>query len=93
MYPAVAGHEIVSTVTALGSAATKFKVGDTVGLGCLVESCRTCASCREGLEQYCDSCAISTYIGMDPILGGPTLGGYSRKIGSFLSRDFGVSIS
>jgi alcohol dehydrogenase (NADP+) len=48
-------------------------------VGCLIDSCRTCASCREGLEQYCDTGAIFTYIGNDPILGGPTLGGYSEN--------------
>ncbi len=79
-YPAVPGHEIVGRVTAVGNSVTKFKVGDTVGVGCLVDSCRTCASCREGLEQFCDTGSTFTYMGMDPILGGPTLGGYSEKI-------------
>src|SRR6187549_2821798 len=52
-YPAVPGHEIVGRVTVIGSAVTKFKVGDVVGVGCLVDSCRTCADCRDGLEQFC----------------------------------------
>jgi uncharacterized zinc-type alcohol dehydrogenase-like protein len=53
-YPAVPGHEIVGRVTAVGSGVKKFKVGDTVGVGCLVDSCRTCPDCRAGLEQFCD---------------------------------------
>ena len=53
LYPCVPGHEIVGHVTAVGGEVTKFKVGDTVGVGCMVDSCQHCASCEEGLEQYC----------------------------------------
>jgi alcohol dehydrogenase (NADP+) len=86
-YPAVPGHEIVGRVTAIGSAVKKFKVGDTVGVGCLVDSCRTCASCREGLEQFCDlGLAGGTYAGWDKHLNTPTLGGYSQSI--VVTEDF-----
>ncbi|MEO7051340.1 MAG: alcohol dehydrogenase catalytic domain-containing protein, partial [Rhodanobacter sp.] len=54
LYPCVPGHEIVGHVSAVGKAVTGFKVGDTVGVGCLVGSCQHCASCVEGLEQYCE---------------------------------------
>ncbi len=86
-YPAVPGHEIVGRVTAVGSGVTKFKAGDTVGVGCLVDSCRTCPNCRVGLEQYCDSgMAGGTYGGMEKHLGTPTLGGYSQSI--VVTEDF-----
>ena len=52
-YPVVPGHEIVGKVTAIGSEVTKFKVGDLAGVGCLVDSCQTCSSCKQDLEQYC----------------------------------------
>ena len=77
-YPLVPGHEIVGTVTRTGDKVTKHKVGDTVGVGCLVNSCRTCDSCRAGLEQYCKNGATGTYDGVDPIDGRPTAGGYSQ---------------
>ena len=80
-YPAVAGHEIVGHVTAVGSDVTNFKVGDTVGVGCLVDSCLTCPSCQEGLENYCASGMTGgTYMGIDKHTGGPTYGGYSTAI-------------
>lgn len=78
-YPAVPGHEIVGRVTAVGSGVKKFKLGDTVGVGCLVDSCRSCAHCREGLEQFCPE-MVMTYGSMDKHLGRPTLGGYSQSI-------------
>jgi uncharacterized zinc-type alcohol dehydrogenase-like protein len=78
-YPAVPGHEIVGRVTAVGSGVTKFKVGDTVGVGCLVDSCRTCPECRAGLEQFCGG-MVMTYGSMDKHLGAPTLGGYAQSI-------------
>ncbi|MGC3961031.1 MAG: NAD(P)-dependent alcohol dehydrogenase [Verrucomicrobiota bacterium] len=78
-YPAVPGHEIVGRVTAVGSGVKKFKVGDTVGVGCLVDSCRTCPDCRAGLEQFCPE-MIMTYGSMDKHLKAPTLGGYSTSI-------------
>jgi uncharacterized zinc-type alcohol dehydrogenase-like protein len=85
-YPAVPGHEIVGRVTAVGSAVKKFKVGDTVGVGCLVDSCRTCPNCRTGLEQFCDNGMVMTYGSMDKHLGTPTLGGYSQSI--VVTEDF-----
>src|SRR5690606_6906125 len=54
-YPVVPGHEIIGRVEAVGSAVTKYKVGDVVGVGCMVESCQHCHSCDEGLEQYCEN--------------------------------------
>lgn len=78
-YPAVPGHEIVGKVTAVGSGVTKFKVGDTVGVGCLVDSCRTCPDCRAGLEQFCAG-MVMTYGSMDQHLNAPTLGGYAQSI-------------
>jgi uncharacterized zinc-type alcohol dehydrogenase-like protein len=79
-YPAIAGHEIVGHVTAVGSDVTKFTVGDPVGVGCLVDSCRTCVSCKEGLENYCTTGFVGTYMGVDKHTGGPTYGGYSTDI-------------
>ena len=82
-YPLVPGHEIVGRVTNVGDKITKFKVGDLVGVGCLVDSCRHCASCNEGLEQYCDGGLGGTYNSQDKI-GGTSLkftqGGYSDII-------------
>jgi uncharacterized zinc-type alcohol dehydrogenase-like protein len=89
-YPAVPGHEIVGRVTAVGSGVKKFKVGDTVGVGCLVDSCRTCPSCREGLEQYCENGMVMTYGSMDRHLGTPTYGGYSQNI--VVTEDFVLRI-
>lgn len=77
--PIVPGHEIVGRVEKVGEKVQKFKVGDTVGVGCFVDSCRTCDSCREGLEQYCETGATMTYGSPDP-RGGITQGGYSTKI-------------
>ena len=78
-YPAVPGHEIVGRVTAVGSGVKKFKVGETVGVGCLVDSCRTCPDCHAGLEQFCAS-MVMTYGSMDKHLNAPTLGGYAQSI-------------
>ncbi|WP_120993866.1 NAD(P)-dependent alcohol dehydrogenase [Stutzerimonas urumqiensis] len=80
LYPSVPGHEIVGRVSAVGSAVSAFKVGDVAGVGCLVDSCRHCASCGEGLEQYCENGFIGTYNGS--AFGGSenTLGGYSDHI-------------
>ncbi len=79
-YPCVPGHEIVGRVTRVGSGVTKFKVGDLSAVGCMVDSCRTCPSCRAGLEQYCHSFATFTYNSPDKHLGGHTFGGYSTSI-------------
>jgi uncharacterized zinc-type alcohol dehydrogenase-like protein len=80
VYPACPGHEIVGRVTELGANVTGFEIGQNVGVGCLVDSCRTCAACREGLEQYCEPGATGTYGGTDKVIGGPTFGGYSDSI-------------
>jgi alcohol dehydrogenase (NADP+) len=80
VYPAVPGHEIVGEVVQLGSEVKDFKLGDHVGVGCLVDSCRTCASCKEGLEQYCEVGNTGTYAGTEKVIGGPTFGGYSESI-------------
>lgn len=81
LYPCVPGHEIVGRVTAVGSDVTKFQVGDIAGVGCMVDSCGECHSCREGEEQYCETTGfVGTYNGPDPVLGGHTFGGYSDHI-------------
>jgi alcohol dehydrogenase (NADP+) len=80
VYPAVPGHEIVGQVVALGSEVKDFKLGDQVGVGCMVDSCRQCASCKEGLEQYCEVGMTGTYGGTEKVIGGPTFGGYSDSI-------------
>lgn len=79
-YPVVPGHEIAGVVSAVGSAVTTYKVGDHVGVGCFVDSCRECANCQAGLQQYCTGGGmIGTYnaVGRD---GQPTYGGYSSAI-------------
>jgi alcohol dehydrogenase (NADP+) len=80
VFPCVPGHEIVGRVTRVGEQVKRFKAGDLAGVGCMVDSCRTCASCRDGLEQYCEVGFVGTYNGEDKILGGVTYGGYSDKI-------------
>ena len=80
LYPSVPGHEIVGHVTAVGAEVTGFKVGDTVGVGCLVDSCGQCGACGEGLEQYCERGMVGTYNGPTPDAPGHTLGGYSQRI-------------
>lgn len=79
IFPMVPGHEIVGTVTQVGPAVTKFRAGETAGVGCFVDSCRTCPSCREGLEQYCETGMLLTYSGRDKN-GQFTRGGYSTQI-------------
>ena len=79
VYPCVPGHEIVGRVTKVGAAVKKFKPGDLAGVGCMVDSDRTCPHCREGLEQFCTG-AIMTYGSPDKHLGGVTYGGYSDSI-------------
>ncbi|HEY9171883.1 MAG TPA: NAD(P)-dependent alcohol dehydrogenase [Verrucomicrobiae bacterium] len=80
LYPCVPGHEIVGRVTRVGDRVTKFKVGDLSAVGCMVDSCRTCAHCQAGLEQYCLAFPVFTYNGPDKFLGGHTFGGYSTNI-------------
>lgn len=79
VYPMVPGHEIVGRVTQVGSSVTKFKVGDLAGVGCLVDSCQSCHSCSEGLEQYCENGFVGTY-GSKGKDGEITKGGYSTAI-------------
>lgn len=90
VYPVVPGHEIVGRVTKVGSEVTKFKVGGLAAVGCMVDSCRTCASCQEGLEQYCIPGFTGTYNSEDKILGGMTYGGYSKTI--VVDEDFVLRI-
>lgn len=80
VFPMVPGHEIVGIVARTGSAVTRFKSGDPVGVGCFVDSCRECLSCREGLEQYCEKGMIGTYNSTEKDGKTPTYGGYSTRI-------------
>jgi len=86
IYPNVPGHEIVGLVTKVGEGVTKFKVGERVGVGCMVDSCRECESCKEGLEQYCEAGNIGTYNGRDKHLNKQTFGGYSERV--VVDQDF-----
>jgi uncharacterized zinc-type alcohol dehydrogenase-like protein len=79
-YPCVPGHEIVGKVVSVGTHVTKFKAGDLAAVGCLVDSCRQCEYCKEGLEQYCEEGAIQTYNSPDKYLGTSTYGGYSESV-------------
>ena len=79
-YPAVPGHEIVGRVSKVGAQVRKFKEGDLAAVGCMVDSCRKCESCKAGLENYCEVGATYTYNSPDPHLGGVTYGGYSKRI-------------
>jgi uncharacterized zinc-type alcohol dehydrogenase-like protein len=76
----VPGHEIAGSVKQVGSAVTRFKAGDFAGVGCFVDSCRVCASCKEGVEQYCDGHIVWTYNGFEKDQKTPTYGGYSSQI-------------
>jgi alcohol dehydrogenase (NADP+) len=80
VYPCVPGHEIVGRVVKVGSAVKKFKEGDIAAVGCMVDSCRVCASCRAGEQQYCENGFTLTYNFEDKISGGVTFGGYSESI-------------
>ncbi|ROI08298.1 NAD(P)-dependent alcohol dehydrogenase [Chryseobacterium sp. H3056] len=79
-YPAVPGHEIIGKITKIGAEVTKFQVGDLAGVGCLVDSCRECESCKQDLEQYCLNGSTGTYNGHDKHLSQQTFGGYSEKV-------------
>ena len=79
LYPTVPGHEIVGRVSAVGANVSKFKLGDTAGVGCMVDSCQHCASCADDLEQFCENGFTGTYNG--PVSGGEnTYGGYASRI-------------
>ncbi|SDZ37857.1 uncharacterized zinc-type alcohol dehydrogenase-like protein [Evansella caseinilytica] len=88
-YPLVPGHEIAGIVTDVGPHVTKYKVGDRVGVGCMVDSCSECENCRKGEEQYCLNGMVPTYDGVDKY-GEPTQGGYSTHI--VVTEDFVVRI-
>ncbi|HEY3012703.1 MAG TPA: NAD(P)-dependent alcohol dehydrogenase [Gemmatimonadales bacterium] len=91
VYPVVPGHEIVGRVTKVGPQVKGFKVGQLAGVGCLVDSCRTCPSCRENLEQYCEVGFTLTYNSPDKHTGGVTYGGYSNRI--VVDEDFVLHIA
>lgn len=80
MFPLVPGHEIIGRVVKVGQAVTRFKVGDPVGVGCMVDSCQQCNPCQQGLEQYCEEGNTLTYNSYDRHDHLPTFGGYSEQI-------------
>ncbi|RFS17033.1 NAD(P)-dependent alcohol dehydrogenase [Emticicia sp. C21] len=90
IFPMVPGHEIVGRVIAVGNHVKKFKVGDLAGTGCMVDSCRTCESCQQGLEQYCLNGNSQTYNGREQDKKTPTYGGYSNTI--VVNEDFVLHI-
>ena len=91
LYPMVPGHEIVGHVTQIGAGVEKFKVGDTVGVGCLVDSCRECSSCTQGYEQFCTKGASQTYNSTEMDRKTLTFGGYSSQI--VVDEEFVLRIS
>jgi uncharacterized zinc-type alcohol dehydrogenase-like protein len=90
VYPCVPGHEIVGRVVKAGSGVKKFKEGDLAAVGCMVDSCRICPNCKDGLEQYCLQFPVLTYNGEDKVLGGMTYGGYAESI--VLDEAFGLRV-
>ena len=90
IFPMVPGHEIVGRIAQVGDAVNQFKVGDLAGVGCMVDSCRICSSCRNGEEQYCDNQIVFTYNSKDKE-GNPTYGGYSNNI--VVDKSFVLKIS
>jgi uncharacterized zinc-type alcohol dehydrogenase-like protein len=80
LFPMVPGHEMVGTVSRVGAAVKAFKVGDRAGVGCMVDSCRSCESCRQDLEQFCQKGAAFTYNGTEMDRKTPTFGGYSKQV-------------
>lgn len=91
IFPMVPGHEIVGKVIKVGSHVKKFKVGDLAGTGCLVDSCRTCENCKEGLEQFCLNGMTGTYNSLEQDGKTPTYGGYSKTI--VVHEDFVLHVS
>eukprot|EP00802_Teleaulax_amphioxeia_P019922 Tamp_20177.p1 GENE.Tamp_20177~~Tamp_20177.p1 ORF type:complete len:361 (+),score=102.73 Tamp_20177:39-1085(+) len=94
-YPLVPGHELIGKVTAVGSKVTKFKVGDLIGVGCMVDSCKSCSACKKDEEQYCATGSVFTYGGVTKYGragpdGVPTAGGYSDKM--VVHQDFGIKV-
>lgn len=90
IYPNVPGHEIVGRITKVGNNVTKFKVGDLAAVGCMVDSCRECESCKEGLEQYCENGNTLTYNSLEKYLDQQTFGGYSERV--VVDEDFVLHI-
>jgi uncharacterized zinc-type alcohol dehydrogenase-like protein len=90
LYPLVPGHEVAGVVTAIGSAVKKFKVGDLIGVGVFVDSCRTCENCKSGLEQYCLEGMTGTYNSMERDGLNQTRGGYSNTF--VINEDYAVHI-
>lgn len=80
LFPMVPGHEIVGVVSQVGPSVSKFKVGDRVGVGCFVDSCRQCESCHEGMEQFCEEGMTLTYNNVEKQSGNLAQGGYSTQI-------------
>jgi uncharacterized zinc-type alcohol dehydrogenase-like protein len=80
VYPAMPGHEIVGRVTAIGDQVSRYKVGDAVAVGCMVDACMTCDQCRKGEEQLCREGNTNTYNGKDRVSGDNTFGGYSKHL-------------
>lgn len=89
-YPMVPGHEIVGRVAKVGAEVRKFKAGDNAGVGCLVDSCRSCDACKEGEEQFCSRGAVFTYNSPEKQTGGRTYGGYSRNL--VVDEEFALKI-
>ena len=90
IFPMVPGHEIAGTVTAIGSSVTKFSVGDLIGVGVFIDSCRTCASCKQGLQQYCESGMTGTYNTLERDGKSIAYGGYSNIF--VINQDYAVHI-
>lgn len=90
VYPIVPGHEMTGMVRAVGASVSRYKPGDRVAVGCMVDSCKACPRCDAGQEQYCDRGNTSTYNGMDRIDGSRTMGGYSTRI--VVREDFVLSL-
>ncbi|AYB33125.1 NAD(P)-dependent alcohol dehydrogenase [Chryseolinea soli] len=91
IFPMVPGHEIVGRVTKVGSNVKRFAAGDFAGVGCFVDSCRTCPNCQAGLQQYCDNGMVATYNGLERITKKPTYGGYSTQI--VVDQDYTLKVS
>ncbi|GAC1417342.1 MAG: NAD(P)-dependent alcohol dehydrogenase [Flavisolibacter sp.] len=91
IFPMVPGHEIVGRVTETGAQVRKFKAGDLAGVGCLVDSCRECNNCKQGLEQFCENGSVATYNSKEKDGKTPTYGGYSNQI--VVVEDFVLKVS
>jgi uncharacterized zinc-type alcohol dehydrogenase-like protein len=89
-YPMVPGHEVIGRVSAVGSDVTRLRVGDAVGVGCMVDACGHCAACGKGWQQYCESGATYTYNAVDRVDGTATQGGYSESM--VVSQDFVLKV-